>query len=322
LIQAYRDKEGQLATSICSQTRVIADDDPVLDYLKSLAGPPTQRRVWGQVLTVTAWNTFERETGPVSNRRVTITGPKRIELTTDSAGHFAAADLPPGRYRVTADITPSQYWPSEEEFLWEPNEQFACAEVTFIEPPGGKISGTIVDGSKKPMAGVFVSLGLADQPDAARRGSAGSGTETNEDGRYEFSELPPGRYRVGIDVNYGPATMARGPSGEWPIVVRPFQTIELPPITPRTFVPVTVTGAVVDDRGAPVSGVSVHPKGINADGSEYWTMAVTSDAKGAFSLKLNRYERYLAIVGPSRLPLAEIEFVAGDSPLLIRLTPR
>jgi hypothetical protein len=172
------------------------------------------------------------------------------------------------------------------------------------------------------MAGVFVSLGLADQADAARRGSAGGGTETNEDGRYEFSELPPGRYRVGIDVNYGPATMARGPSGEWPIVVRPFQTIELPPITPRTLVPITVTGSVVDERGAPVAGITVHPKGINADGSEYWTTPVTSDASGAFSLKLYKDERYVAIVPPYRLPLAEIEFVAGDSPLVIKLPPR
>ena len=323
LVEAYRRSDGQLATSICSQTRMVDDgaDDPLVDYLKSLDGPPTQRRVWGHVLTITAWNTFERQTAPVTNRRVTISGPKRVDLVTDSAGAFVAVDLPPGTYRVTAGIASSN-WPSDETFTWTADERFACAEVTLVDPPRGTITGTIVDADGKPLRGVFVELGLADQPDRLTRGSAGAGTETDDNGSFQFDELPPGRYKVGIDVWSGPSTVARGPAGESPIVLGAFQSIVLQPLTPRRLVPVKISGRVLNEQGQPVKGVTVHPKGINADGSEYWTTPMTSDAEGSFTASLVRDERYVVIVGPWRLPLAEVEFIARGEPLVIKLTPR
>ena len=321
LIDAYRLKDGRLSTGICGGTRAIEGNEGVLDYLKSLSGPLTQTRVWGQVLTFSAWKTFEPETAPVANKLVTISGPTPLTLTTDAQGRFAATNLLPGTYKVTADIRPSA-WPSEIDFTFAPNDPYACAEVMFIEAPSGRITGTIVDDKGKPLSGVFVQLKFPNQADRTTRGWAGAGSVTGEQGIFEFDNLPPGDYLVGLGIGSGPATYARTPSGNTTIALTAGQSVTLLPLIPRRLDMVSVTGTVRDAKGEPAEGVEIHPLGFNADGTQYGTMPVKTDKLGRFTASLVRGERYTIAIGPRNFPQAWIEFAAGDQPLSLTLAPR
>jgi hypothetical protein len=149
LVDGYRTRDGSISTSICSRTRPISGNEQLLDYVKSFGGDPTQTRLIGSVMAISEWKTHEPEIAPLVNRRVTISGPREVSVTTDADGQFSVMNLPPGTYRVSADIRRSDGY-RDEEFTWAPSDQYACAEVRFIEAPGGAISGTIVDDKDAP----------------------------------------------------------------------------------------------------------------------------------------------------------------------------
>jgi hypothetical protein len=158
-----------VSTGICSMTRPLAGNELLLDYVKSLNGSPSQRRIIGRINTISTRSTQERDWRPVANRRVVISGPQDFTVTTGADGQFVVLNLPPGKYRVSADIRrPS--WYRDEEFTWTPTDEYACAEVNFIETPDGKVSGVIVDDDGKPIAGAFIYLRPADPDDPDGRG--------------------------------------------------------------------------------------------------------------------------------------------------------
>jgi hypothetical protein len=142
LIDGYRTRDGSISTSICSRTRPLAGNELLLDYVESFSGPPTQRRIIGRIISTRS--TQEREWTPVANRRVTISGPQDFTVTTGADGQFVVLNLPPGKYRVSADVRRSS-WYHDEEFAWTPTDEYACAEVNFIEAPDGKGPGIIVE---------------------------------------------------------------------------------------------------------------------------------------------------------------------------------
>jgi hypothetical protein len=55
----------------------------------------------------------------------------------------------------------------------------------------------VVNDLGQPLAAVFVRLTLPDQRDLSG-GAAGSLETTDAQGRYEFKDLPPGRYALGV----------------------------------------------------------------------------------------------------------------------------
>ena len=61
------------------------------------------------------------------------------------------------------------------------------------------IAGVVHDANGQPLAGVFVQLASADQVDLSR-GRAGAGSVTDAEGRYTFTDLPLGRYQVGVSL--------------------------------------------------------------------------------------------------------------------------
>ena len=196
IVDGYRAPDGNIKTGICSMTRPIAGNEALLDYVNSFSGPPTERRIIGTIHMSSAWKTYEHERVPVVNRRVTISGPQEFTVTTGADGQFEVLNLPPGTYRVSADIRRTD-WYRDEEFTWTPGDEYACAEVNFLETPDGRVSGVIVDDDDQPIGEAFIYLRPADQFAVETRHEGGLGQSADGNGRFLFADLPPGKYHIG-----------------------------------------------------------------------------------------------------------------------------
>jgi Carboxypeptidase regulatory-like domain len=120
-----------------------------------------------------------------------------------------------------------------------------------------------------PIRGCNVTLNPArsvirdesDNPRVASPAGEPQTTQTNEDGRFEFSGLPPGTYRLSVwpDPANGRYVVAEGRT-PWPSLGKPFdvatgQKLDVPVIhLPRAGV---LSGRVVDEFGEPTAYVEV-----------------------------------------------------------------
>jgi len=121
-------------------------------------------------------------------------------VTTDAAGAFAAANLPPGDYYVQATH------PGYQGLLGLPNPSQVVtvassgnsSEVTLRLMPGGTISGKVLDDGGEPMPGCSLwALSPADGASPWAYAQKG-GTSTNDKGEYKFDALAADRYLVHI----------------------------------------------------------------------------------------------------------------------------
>jgi hypothetical protein len=208
LIVADGTTGGYLAVSRCGLTRPLDEATGLVDYLR-LSGATGSRppiRVWGRVTRAARWIDFAREYTGVPDVQVTIEGPTRRSMRTGPNGHFVAADLAPGRYRATVTapsampLGPVEPW----DFELGTTPDSACLELNFVVPIESSISGVVIDERGQPLGGAFVTLHLPDQRDHSQ-GSAGGGFTTDAQGRYEFKDLPPGRYAIGVGTSRDPA---------------------------------------------------------------------------------------------------------------------
>jgi hypothetical protein len=219
---------------------------------------------------------------PVAGARVhagPTSGRGGGSATSGDDGSFAIRGLEPVEHVVRArppegttfrDVgvsTGARWLPGEAGPFVAPRD-----DVVVRLPEGATISGVVVDAGGAPMPGLWVALGV---PPRDRNAISGGipGDDTDADGRFEITGLPPGRsfrlVEAGWPGRREPAPLVGGED-----VAAGTRGLRL---TPGAFA--SIRGTVVDERGAPVPGATV--RAIDGKGRE---PTVVADAAGAFEI--------------------------------------
>lgn len=138
---------------------------------------------------------------------------------TDGAGRLEIHDLPPGAFAIV------HVGDDEGGELASPNMRYVqvrageTTEVSFPEEREGRtrLHGRVLDERGEPVPGCGLSLEPVGA-DADRRPEDWQAMRCDEEGRYEFPALVPGRYHVFIGHDFGNDMALHGTVdvGEWP----------------------------------------------------------------------------------------------------------
>jgi hypothetical protein len=331
VVYGYRSKDGtRIHTSICSRTRELKDAGEDLQFFGTLSLPAAGARVFGTVihgendlLTGEPLNH-----GPAGNIVLTLGGSGRLfEARTGPDGRYEFGRVPPGAYELIA-VPPPRF---AIAFL-NPNIQLkeagACHAANFAIRYDTRISGTIVHLNGRPVADAIVTLmpaaligkNLFREPASAI---------TDQNGRYELTDMPAGRYILGVTLSQGPdvgfvSPTRFHPDATEPANALPFEVIagehlELArmviPLPPPSY---RITGVVTFEDGKPAPGVTVSL----ADGNARWKEVageVQTDANGTFSFLVHEglsyvvSARYSEPSSPGRThSVGSVPFVASE----------
>lgn len=202
LVYAHRNPQNnKLYASICSRTRLLQEAGEDLDYIRSLAKAEPGGTIFGSVTRFRRGNAdvSYQPKGPMERVRLTIegAGPSR-EVMTDGKGEYRITGVAPGSYKVKVTL-PEGLWTYETERKVEVQDR-GCALINYTLEPDTSLGGGIVDEQGQPATKITVDLVPSEQINERHmRGKLM--THTNEEGRFEFRSIPPGKYLLGVRLN-------------------------------------------------------------------------------------------------------------------------
>ena len=306
LVYASRARDGAgLVTSICSRTRLLsqaADDIAFLQTLSTPGGP--RARVYG---TVTHW---ERDLatgqpinhGPVPDVVINARGGgNAFDTVTDAQGRYEVR-VPPGTYEVSA-WPPGRFSSGDRKYTAELRDPRSCVAADFTVRIETRLRGTVRQAAGTPVSGALVQVMAADSVD--KIGNIQTvGTTTDATGSFEFTDLSPGRYVLGVDLvrrmdpkivfppTYHPGTADPDAAT---IVELGEGLRDLPPMTiPPARAERRLTGVVLFTDGGPAPGAFVSL----LDGTAGWRRQVAGAIKtaddGTFSFVVHEGLDYMA----------------------------
>ena len=119
---------------------------------------------------------------------------------TDAEGRYELAQLPAGRYQLKAtrggyvEVAYGQRRPFERGRPIELAEGAVLQKIDFALPPGGVVTGRVVDETGDAVAQVAVSLARRRYVEGERELVAQSGSSTDDRGEFRIFGVPPGDY--------------------------------------------------------------------------------------------------------------------------------
>jgi hypothetical protein len=196
---------GRLYTSICSRTKAVAGASEDLDYLFGLPDSASKTRISGRVLRQSDEVDEDgfRDWIPMPGLRVELVGAgKHFEVVTSAEGVYQATALPPGKYKVEPFL-PSNLAPKSQEVELAPG---GCATTDFVTSSNGRVGGRVIDSHGGIVPNATVDLVPADTQGKNDRQIQRLSTRARVDkeGTYQFKELLPGRYHLGINLRDEP----------------------------------------------------------------------------------------------------------------------
>ncbi|HXM50089.1 MAG TPA: hypothetical protein VN956_19770 [Pyrinomonadaceae bacterium] len=315
LVYAYGESLETLGTNICTRTRLLADANEDLEFLRNLPRKGTGARIYGAVAAAlkdpksTDWRTPK----PLEGVIVKIEGPRRtFDAMTDSGGQYEITGVPAGKYKVHA-IVPDyyrqdQYWIREIEL----NDR-GCAREDFFAQNDSRITGHVFKPDGTAMAKAHVEL-MPLERNAIQRLS-GDETWADEKGEYELEKIPAGRYLLGINLSSSPDDEQPYPRTFYPGVTdRSRATVieiglgqklkDIDIHLPQQAIAYLVRGFVVWPDGSLAKAVDIYLEDVDYLGWCVNGCAGKTDEQGRFELKGFAGYKY-RVVSTAERPSAE-----------------
>ncbi|HEX7317914.1 MAG TPA: carboxypeptidase-like regulatory domain-containing protein [Pyrinomonadaceae bacterium] len=214
LVYARHTKEGALSAFLCSRTAPAEEAAGDIEFLRALVQQPSGATIWGRVGRVAeGWDEGRtRKVVPVEGVRVTVAGPGGSrDAHIDAEGRYKLTGLAPGRYVVTLELREGLTTRQPERRV-EAAER-GCAAADFVITDNGRISGRVLDAEGRGVRHLPLVLIDADskKPDYLNQLW---NARTDEQGRYNFTAVPPGRYLFGVRLSK--YTASEDPAAEFP----------------------------------------------------------------------------------------------------------
>jgi hypothetical protein len=224
LIFAYKGKDGQLWTGMCSGNRPLPVDsnrDEIVDNLQSLIGTGVAN-IFGRVVSVKpVWRDRDVEekspSRPIPNLVLHITAAGYTASTkTADDGSYEFGGLPPGKYTVTPEVSRKLDF-DHEDFDTRYQADLVrgeCADVSFKLEPTTSIKGKVtvpLGAHPKTVEVVAIPANWKGVHDFE-----GVWDIVDDDNRFRLWPLPPGDYYVGININSSPSADSPFPPTYYP----------------------------------------------------------------------------------------------------------
>jgi hypothetical protein len=248
------------------------------------AGQPAQPGTGDETPGLIRGRITAADTGrPLRRARVTLTGDdgRPRSTTTTSDGFYAFAEIPPGRYRLSASHTGhltlayGQRRPLEQGRPIDLRPRGAVEDAHLALPPMSVIGGRVTDETGDPIANVSV---MALQPryvDGRRQWVPAAEAPSDDGGRYRLFGVMPGAYLVMGVVNTTWTIREDGVERETgyapsylPGVADPSQAVQVSVGVGERYLvadlsmvparPERVSGVVVNSQGVPSAGETVY----------------------------------------------------------------
>jgi hypothetical protein len=225
LIFAYRGKDGQLWTGMCSGNLQLPGDssrDEIVEQLRSLIGKGVGN-IFGRVVSVKpAWRDREvDEKGPPTPMpnivlHVTSSGFSSSTRTAQD-GSYEFDGLPPGKYTVVPDL------PGKLDFDHDDSDSRyqadlvsgECTDISFKLEPTTSIIGHV----KLPSGVHPKTVEVEAIPINWRKVHDFEGVwdlADDDDNEFKLWPLPPGDYYVGVNINSSPSAESPFPPTYYP----------------------------------------------------------------------------------------------------------
>ncbi len=208
LMYTSDDGTGYLRARGCTRSRSVRFAKEDLTFLNGLSNAPATSTVFGEV-TVRSGGIFsEGKRAPGVAVEIQGVGQTR-KSTTDKDGRYSFSGLPPGFYSVKASLTGFRQSATETDDPVQVDAR-GCRvlDVVLRQNWNGTLRGRVTraDGTPGP-ASINVDLIRVDGDPPVRKRELliGFTVRTDERGEYAFHGLPPGRYKVVLNL-YRPPT--------------------------------------------------------------------------------------------------------------------
>jgi len=325
--QAYlvyaRTNDSVLEASICSRTRPLINAAEDLAFARAVAtSPAAGGTIVGEVRHRDrhAVNpaTNSREQAPLPDIPIIVTcNGLTYRTRTDHRGRFEISGVAVGTCHVGAELTGREYIAYSSDVTVR--DLRACASTSVVIAWDGHVSGRVFNAAGEPVRAVTVDL--LNFPYKGPLTHAEWSAMTNEDGAFEITKVPPGRYLVAINGRGGVDRTSFGVLAYLPgvanmrdatvVAVGEGEQVTLPIFELAANVQFNeIGGQVLTESGGPAAGAKVYLH----DGSRQDAIFATAitDNEGRFRLAVPAGEEWsLTVLWPKPLPEKSYNFERG-----------